>query len=235
MSDHCLGGQEQPEDAVTNNPLPSGLQAVETHLALELGDASVARDFAEIIISDALQWRPPTVGPMEVETIVAYAFGNRIDANANRSPGPVNAALADVVVRLHGVRRAPIYAQWEIAEAIGDRVPNECLVSITPLRNRLAETVYLSTGGVAAAVVERVGHAARLGKVGVVGFADHIKRCIDVSRRAGMDAAAPGGYAMPANYDALSGQPWTRSRLTYLVHDLLCRAEDRRNALITGA
>jgi hypothetical protein len=88
---------------------------------------------------------------------------------------------------------------------------------------------------VAAAVIERVGDARRLGKVAVVGFADHIKRCVDTSRRAGMDAAAPAGVELPATYDAQSGQPWTRSRLTYLVHDILCRAEDRRDQLIRNA
>ena len=49
-----------------------------------------------------------------------------------------------------------------------------------------------------------------------------------------MDASAVEGYVMPTLYDGLSGQPWTRSRLTYLMHDIMCRAEDRRNALITG-
>jgi hypothetical protein len=217
-----------------NSPSPH-LQGLESHLAEELGDASLAREFADIVALDVLRWKPPLVAPREVKTIVAYTFGNRIDANGNRAPGPVNAALADVVVRLHEETRAPVYAQWEIAEAIGNRIRAQHLVSITPRRNTRAETVYLSTGGVAAAIVERVGDVRQLGKVGIVGFADHIKRCVDTSCRAGMDAAAPAGFEMPATYDAQSGQPWTRSRLVYLLHDVMCRTEDRRDQLIVRA
>lgn len=32
-----------------------------------------------------------------------------------------------------------------------------------------------------------------------------------------------------------SGQPWTRVRLAYLLHDVICRFEDRRNELISDA
>ena len=210
----------------------SGREALVALLTLELGDPAEARAFAEIVVSDVLQWKPPTVSPKEVQTIVAYTFGNRFEANGNRSPGPVNAALAEVAVRLHEETGAPLYAQWEVAEAIGARIPSRRLVSITPLRDARAEPVYLSTGGVAAAIVRHAGDPKRLGKVAVIGFADHIKRCIDTTCRAGLDAAAPAGYAMPTTYDADSGQPWTRSRLVYLLHDVMCRIEDRRNQLI---
>jgi hypothetical protein len=215
--------------------LSSSLQALQAHFSQEFGDVALAREFADIVISDVLQWRPPVVAPADVQTIVAYTFGNRIDANGNRSPGPVNEALANVAVRLHEETCAPVYAQWEIAEGIGDRIGAEHLFSITPTRNARAETLYLSTGGVAAAVIARIRDAERLGKVAVVGFADHIKRCVDSSRRVGMDAAAPAGYEMPATYDVQSGQPWTRSRLIYLLHDVMCRAEDRRDRLIADA
>lgn len=210
----------------------SGREALVAFLTQELGDPAEARAFAEIVVSDVLQWKPPTVSAKEVQTIVAYTFGNRFEANGNRSPGPVNAALAEVAVRLHEETGAPLYAQWEVAEAIGARIPSRRLISITPLRDARAEPVYLSTGGVAAAIVRHAGDPKRLGKVAVIGFADHIKRCIDTTCRAGLDAAAPAGYAMPATYDADSGQPWTRSRLIYLLHDVMCRIEDRRNQLI---
>lgn len=212
--------------------MPPELQPIEALLERELGDAAMARAFAGIVVADALQWTPPVVDPAEVESIVAYTFGNRIDHNGNRSPGPVNDALADIVTRLHLETGAPVYAQWEIAEAVGDRIATSRLISITPSRDARGGTVYLSTGGVAAAILEKVGDARRLGKVAVVGFADHLKRSVDTSRRVGMDAAAPAGYDMPNTYDPQSGQPWTRSRLVYLVHDVCCRAEDRRNELL---
>ena len=93
----------------------------------ELGDETVARAFAEIVRTDALLWRPPIIAPRDTIAILGYTFGNRIDGNGNRSPGPVNAAIAH------------------------------------------------------------------------------------------------------------SGQPWTRVRLAYLLHDVMCRFEDRRNELIGDA
>jgi hypothetical protein len=68
--------------------LSSSLQVLQAHFSQELGDVPLAREFADIVISDVLQWRPPIVAPADVQTIVAYTFGNRIDANGNRSPGP---------------------------------------------------------------------------------------------------------------------------------------------------
>ena len=220
---------------MAENIEPLSLLAIESHLVSELDDVLLARTFAKIVFSDVLQWRPPLVPPGEVRTIVAYSFGNRTDANGNRSPGPVNEALADVALRLHQETGAPVFAQWEIASAIGDRISVSNLTSITPLRNSQAETIYLSTGGVATAVIQRIGDATMLGKVAVVAFRDHIKRCVDTSRSAGLDAAAPAGYGMPKTYDVESGQPWTRTRLAYLMHDLRCRFEDRRDQLNAGA
>jgi hypothetical protein len=212
-----------------------GDEEVEALLARELGDETMARAFAKIVLVDALLWYPTVMAPSDTTTILAYTFGNRIDANGNRSSGPVNASIADIAVRLHGETGAPVYAQWEVAAAIGERIAGTHLVSITPLRDARAEPVYLSTNGVAAAVADRAGGAARLGKVAVVAFRDHVRRCVDISRRAGMDAAAPAGYEMPSAYDVNSGQPWTRSRLAYLLHDVMCRFEDRRNQIIAGA
>ena len=199
--------------------LSSSLQALQAHFSQEFGDVALAREFADIVISDVLQWRPPVVAPADVQTIVAYTFGNRIDANGNRSPGPVNEALANVAVRLHEETCAPVYAQWEIAEGIGDRIGAEHLFSITPKRNARAETLYLSTGGVAAAVIARIRDAERLGKVAVVGFADHIKRCVDSSRRVGMcgrvtsgSVEQPGGATRAACKSTVSPGPTSRGR-----------------------
>jgi hypothetical protein len=215
-------------------PAAIDVMAIETHLASELGDPALASELTRFIIADVLSWRPPLVVPSEVKSIVAYTFGNRIDANGNRSPGPVNEALANHAVRLQRETGATVFAQWEVAEAVGGRIPADCLTSITPELDRYAETVYLSTGGVAAAIVKRVGDPALLGKVAVVAFRDHVKRCVDTSRRVGMEAAAPAGYELPGAYDVFSGQPWTRSRLAYLMHDVRCRTEDRRDQLIAA-
>jgi hypothetical protein len=205
--------------------------ALAAHLSLELGDETTARALTEILQDDALSWRAPDAEPSRITAILGFTFGNRMLANGNRLPGPVNEALADVAVRLHGQSGAPIYAQWEVAEAIGARVPSDRIIAIHPLRDERAEPRYLSTSGVVAEVARRVGDPAALGVVGIVAFADHARRCVDTARRFGMDAHVPAGYAMPRDYDAQSGQPWCRNRLAYLMHDIALRAADRRDRL----
>lgn len=213
-------------------PAAPSMGAVTEYLTAELGDADAAAAMTQMIVSDILVWKPPVMPVNEVNSIVAYAFGNRVADNGNRSPGPMNQALAEQVVRLYRQSGAPVYAQWEIAESIGNRIPQGKLITINPGRDAQAEPVYLSTVGVANEVVRLAGGAAKLGKVAVIGFHDHIKRCVDTSLAAGMAAAAPAGYDMPKEYDAQSGQPWTRSRLAYLMHDIRARVTDRRDRLV---
>jgi hypothetical protein len=210
------------------------LEAIEAHLEVELGDRATARAVAEALGEDALAWRAPRVDPAQIDTIIAFTFGNRMLPNGNRAPGPVNVALADVAVQLHRHSGAPIYAQWEVAEAIGARVPPERLTAIYPGRDERAEPVYLSTSGVVSAIVAMHANQRALGVVGVVGFADHLRRCVATVRQFGLDAYAPDGVAMPHEYDAQSGQPWCRSRLAYLMHDIMIRAGERR-ARLTGS
>ena len=71
--------------------------------------------------------------------------------------------------------------------------------------------------------------------MGIVAFADHLWRCVATVRRFGLDAYAPDGVAMPREYDVQSGQPWCRSRLAYLMHDIMIRASERRARLIGSA
>jgi hypothetical protein len=71
-----------------------------------------------------------------------------------------------------------------------------------------------------------------LGVVGVVGFADHLWRCVTTVRQLGLEAYVPKGVGMPREYDAQSGQPWCRSRLAYLMHDIMIRAGERRGRLM---
>jgi hypothetical protein len=178
-----------------------------------------------------LSWQAPVVAPAEVRTIVAFTFGNRMAPSGNRAPGPVNDALADLALRLHAATGAPVLAQWEVAEAIGDRLAGEALRPVYPERGADAEPRFLSTQGVIEAAVRQAGGAAALGAVAVVAVRDHAWRCVDLCRREGLCAGVPAGWPLPALYDPASGQPWTRTRLAYLLHDLHCRALDRRDAL----
>lgn len=207
----------------------------EARLRDEFGDPVTAASFARYLEEDVFSWRAPEIAPERINTILAFTFGNRMQPNGNRAPGPVNEALADVVTRLYAETRARVFAQWEVAQAVGDRVPQDKLVAIFPARDTRGEPLYLSTAGVVEEVVGRVGSPALLGTAGIVAFADHAWRCVVTARRFGLtDAAMPAGYAMPADYDPLSGQPWCRSRLAYLLHDVAIRITERRADVISA-
>lgn len=186
--------------------------------------SEIQRKLINTLLDDLFGWNPPTIPPSEVKNIVAYAFGNRILPNGNRLPGPMNDKLADIAVDLHKQSGAHVYAQWEIAEAIGDRIPSEHLTSINPTLDEKANVVYLSTIGVAQAILKTQNNDPKLlGKVAVIGFHDHAKRCYETSINVGMEAYMPQGYQMATEYDKQSGQPWTRNRLNYLEHEIRVR------------
>ena len=155
---------------------------------------------------------------------MAYGFGNRLDADGNPSPGPMNEQLADVVAGLLATRPVRTFAQWEIADTLAAMGVQGDITSIAPAVVEDGTTTYLSTAGVAAKVVELAGgDAASLGTVGVVAWYDHEVRCIQTSNAAGMTAYAPAGVELPRMYDVLSGQEWTRSRAAYVLQDLKAR------------
>jgi hypothetical protein len=208
------------------------LNEIASHLAREFGDVADAEVVARLIGEEVLSWRPPEIAAAQVTTILAFTFGNRTQPNGNRTPGPVNEALADITARLQRATGATVYAQWEIAEAAGSRIPSDRLFTIYPTRDERSEPRYLSTAGVVEEVVRRIGDPATLGIIGIVAFADHAWRCVATARRFGLTAGMPAGYAMPRQYDELSGQPWCRSRLVYLFHDIAIRAAERRDGLI---
>jgi len=204
------------------------------HLQQELGDAASAQALADVVWQEILCWRAPTIAPERVATVIAFTFGNRMLANGNREPGPVNKALADVAVALHQRTSARVIAQWEVAAALDQRVAAAKVTAINPARDVRGEPVYLGT----AAVLEEIARLAApqsLGCVAVVAFADHMYRCVAAARRLGFDAHAPAGVVMPSVYDPLSGQPWCRERFAYLLHDVMIRIAERRAEVVGTA
>lgn len=204
---------------------------LQVHLQSELDDPTIARALVDIVWQDALSWRAPVTPVDEITAIVAFTFGNRMLPNGNREPGPVNAALANVVAALHQKTSARIFAQWEVASMLPDEVPRDCLTTINPARDGRGEPVYLSTSGVLEEIA-RQSPPQSLGCVATVAFADHLCRCVTTARRLGFDAYAPAGVRMPATYDPLSGQAWCRDRLAYLLHDMMIRLTERRAEIV---
>lgn len=69
----------------------------------------------------------------------------------------------------------------------------------------------------------------------MIGFRDHVKRCVQTARDRGMTAYAPHGIDMPGTYDTESGQPWTRRRDLYLVDDMAAQWAVLREKVVREA
>lgn len=212
-------------------------------LAEQLGDEALAQKMARSVLEVGANWVPPTIPMAKVDSLVAYAFGNRPRQGPPPSedapllarldePGPVNAALAETVAALHALKPARIFAQWEVAHFLKTRHGLAHVVSIEPVLGADGQVIYLSTDGVAAAALTAGG--GDLGTVAVIAHRDHAKRCVKVSRAAGMDAYVAADTPLPSDYDALSGQPWTRSREVYLLHDMAAQFMGLRAKAIGG-
>jgi hypothetical protein len=67
------------------------------------------------------------IAAVQIRSIFAFTFGNRMLANGSREAGPVNEALAAVAIAPHRATGAPIFAQWEVAAAIGGRAGGACV------------------------------------------------------------------------------------------------------------
>jgi hypothetical protein len=228
----------------------ANLQAeMNSKLSLELNDATTAKTLVPIQFDVGLTWDLPTIAASQINRIVAYSFGNRpnaasgnTSANATNQaalpdPGPINEALADAVHEIYLLKPVKVYAQWEIARFLVSKyqMNSSNLVSIEPVTASDGTITYLSTDGVAAAIIGHEGSAAAMGNVAVVGHRDHAKRCIETSVARGMAAAAVAGVNLPVNYDPLSGQPWTRRRDLYLVHDMYAQLAVKAAALTSAA
>ena len=206
-----------------------------------LNDASIASTIQPYLMDIGFTWDLPQVPLLGVSSIVAYSFGNRPNAASGNTsssggnqaafpdPGPINEELADAVHQIYRLKPVRVFAQWEIASFLVSKyqMNSSDLYSVEPIIASDGTITYLSTAGVASAVVAVEGSAAAMGTVAVVGHRDHAKRCIQTSLAVGMNAFAVQGVTLPVNYDPLSGQPWTRNREIYLVHDMFAQIAEK--------
>ncbi|MBB1636165.1 hypothetical protein [Cupriavidus sp. UME77] len=217
-------------------------------LSAELNDATTASVIAPYLMDVGFTWDLPLIPANQVNTIVAYSFGNRPNAASGNTsstgalaalpdPGPMNEKLADAVYQIYQLKPVKVFAQWQIARFLVSKyqMNSSNLQSIEPIIASDGTITYMSTDGAAAAIVALHGTAAAMGTVAVVGHRDHAKRCIETSVARGMNAHAVKEVTLPVYYDPLSGQPWTRNRAIYLVHDMYAQMADRTGALIAQA
>ncbi|MGY3569775.1 hypothetical protein [Vibrio paucivorans] len=219
-----------PAFALTDAELEA---AMVKKLEVQLENKEAAQYTAEFIMNNLLTWKGEELPLDQADSILAYAFGNRLMPNGNQVPGPMNEALADTVVEIYEQTGKPVYAQWEIAQSIGDRIPAKDLHSINPVIAKDGSLTYLSTIGVAETAVEMSG--GDLGKTLVVGFYEHSLRTINTSKDFGIDAYAPAGIELPHEYDPESGQAWTREVKTFIMHEVRNRGTNERTRLIEEA
>ncbi|NIB42168.1 hypothetical protein HBA55_21355 [Pseudomaricurvus alkylphenolicus] len=193
----------------------------------QLNDEEASNVLTDFVFNDVMQWRADTINVQKADSIIAFAFGNRISENGNRLPGTMNEALAKLTIETFRRTAAPVYAQWEIAEIIGDQIPAHLLTPIYPKITETGDVIYLSTRGVAEDIARIAGSTDKLGKAIVISFSEHSLRSIRTAREVGIDAYAPEAVMLPNTYDEQSGQPWTRTKRNYVLHELRSRAEMR--------
>ncbi|PSW20750.1 hypothetical protein C9I98_07875 [Photobacterium sanctipauli] len=224
-----LDSRAEQEQAISDEQLQ---RAIAAKLTGQLKDKEVAASTAAFLMTHILTWQNRTLPLACADSILAFAFGNRIEPNGNQLPGPMNEDLADVAVELFQQTNKPVYAQWEVAQAVGDRIPSHHLFAIYPRLTAKGTIDYLCTKGVAERAIELAGGVSGMGKTLVVAFYEHSLRTIDTAKGVGIDAYAPEGVEMPNRFDAESGQQWTQDHLTYVMHEIRTRATNERERLI---
>jgi hypothetical protein len=183
-------------------------KALAQQVVTGLSDETVASLEAKVPLADVatspfLAYTPPRVAANAVDSLVVFAFGNRLGDASDLQAGPTNEALAKQVLRFVSKHSVPVYAQTEIA-------------------TQLQAAGVQDVTSIDAVTAQAAGE--ELGTVGIVGFADHSVRCVLTARKAGMTSAAvPKGMKLPAIYDPDSNQSWTRTRAAYLPTDLIGR------------
>lgn len=212
--------------------------AMVENLSQELSDRATAELTVPRLFDNGFSWQPPVVELDQIDFLLAFAFGNRpVPAGADPlrvlpDPGPVNADLAATVAAVRAERDVPVYAQWEIARHLVDGHGMHDVVSIEPVYAADGTITYLSTDGVVEQVAASRARTGEVGTAGVVGFRDHVRRCVLTTTARGVAAGAPAGFEMPGTYDPDSAQAWTRDRDLYLVHDVYARFANLRAALL---
>ena len=212
--------------------------AMVARLTDEWGDADVAEQVVTAIGADGLAaweqrvpmadmattpllaYRTPTTPADDIDNLVVFAFGNRVAADGTLEPGPVNQQLADATAAFVADHPVPVFAQWEVARLlVAAGVPD--VTSIEPTTGPAGEVVYLSTRGVADAIVaEATASSQDLGTAGVV--------CSPITRAGVSSPPMPRASTAPRSMASSSRASTTRSRasrgpvgrVSYLVTDL---------------
>lgn len=165
----------------------------------------------------------------DADAIFAFSFGYRLKRHSDggvaaRLPGPNNRALAENAVQLHRDLRLPLYAQFEIADAIEDYTES------APGYRTPAEDM-----GTAAAIKyfvndRMVRNLEAFKKVVVVAHKHHVGRCLILLKDDFRINAYPYGKAYDG-YDAHECQGRAKCPNETIVSDFVsmaARAKEKR-------
>lgn len=188
-------------------------------------------ELAEIVLHDCLDWVPARVEELgqQFDYLIGFAFGHRFQDNGNRSSGPVNKELAEILTTKYEAHdpgsRPEVWAQWEIAEHLkGTKVEGEG--NLKPVYPDISITLdkvdYASTVTVTKKIRSTLGPNDMPSAL-LVAHPDHSRRCLRVVGSFRFNAYAVDHERTRISdwYDKDSGLMWTRNRHLYLLHDML--------------
>jgi hypothetical protein len=173
--------------------------------------------------------RPARTGErlQDVQAIFAFSFGYRLKTRAvtgkkeeQRLPGVNNRALATIAARLKlRLGSIPLYAQFEIADALDDYMDIRADYS-SPAED-------LGTGAVVASFKEQAGEAfQQLKRVVVVAHQHHVARCVLLLLN-DFDIEAVPAVETYSEYDPGEAQPRVISAEEFILSDFVSMAAHR--------
>ena len=180
-------------------------------------------------IANAIGNFPPNAQPVrsleglrEAEAIFAFSFGYRVKSRPApgqevRLPGLNNRALAVISAQLKSILGVPLFAQFEISDALDD------YTDVVADFSSPAED--LGTTGVIKSFVSRV-EGKSVGKVVVVAHQHHLARCALVLLNDFNIESVPAVETY-CGYDPREAQPHVVSPEEYIVHDFVVMALHR--------
>jgi len=168
---------------------------------------------------------PPRGDLASVDAVIGFSFGTYLSSDGKQvvCPGPVNEALAEMLVACEPLRSKPLALQEELALAV--RAQDRSLDG----RIELVPTLDPNKPGKPRSTLEVVSHvmpqliAQRVGSVAVVAFRHHMPRAEAHVRRVGLDTAVPDVRRV-GDFDPDSPWPFIRSRSEWMKRELFAIA-----------
>lgn len=160
----------------------------------------------------------PTVEDLQnIKYVAALSFGYRIRTKRKLVvPGPTNNRLAEIAIKIGQEFNVPIFAQWEIADAIEATRRKVDLIRIDKQRS---DGKYLETGEVLHHIKAYVKKQPNLTQGLVVAHANHVDRVIAQADKIKLNLMPYTN--LPRSFDRKDAQWWVRNRLLWALRETL--------------